>query len=54
MCCNLKFWDATEHVEFRQVDGAEAADFVGVFDDVEVEPAALSLAASSGSKFVAN
>lgn len=54
MCGNLKFWEARQDIKLGDVQGMESIKLVSVLDDVKVEPSALTLTASGGSKLVTN
>lgn len=46
---DLDVGDSGKDIKFGDVQGGEAVELVGVLDDVEVEPSALSLATGGGS-----
>lgn len=50
--CDLELVKAREHVQLRDVDRVEAVDLVRELHDVQVQPAALTLATGRGAKLV--
>jgi len=51
---DLDVGDSRKDIKLGQVEGGESVNLVGVLDDIEVEPSALSLATSGGTEFISD